>query len=184
MKPFTIIFVVIAILGLGGTGYFFIQTQSLEKEIAVLKDAKSKVETELAVLKNTDLGKENELLKSKLKSAEDALVLEKRNHENARNQLTAAESKIKTLETAAKKAQSYVGVLSAFNDWQFAASPFPLADRDTRSIDNSIASLGDSQISNLWQEVKAGFPAAKQTGNFRFEEVIILITSKLADLLK
>jgi len=63
----------------------------------------------------------------------------------------------------------------------FASLPF--IDRDTRSVDNAIASLGDSQISNLWREVKAGFPAAKQTGNLRYEEVIILITSKLASLL-
>ena len=183
MKPFTIIFVVIAILGLGGTGYFFIQTQSLEKEFVLLKDVKSKVETELAILKSTDLAKENEFLKSTLKSTEDAFALEKRNHENTQNRLTEAESKIKTLETATKRAQSYVGVLSAFNDWQFAASPLPLIDRDTRSIDTAISSLGDSHASNLWREIKVGFPMAKQTGNLRYEEVIILITSKLASLL-
>jgi len=184
MKPLIIILIIIAVLGFGGTGYFFTQTQSLENQIAVLQDAKSKAETELAVLKSTDLAKENELLRSKLKSAEDTLVSEKRAHENTQSKLTAVETKINALETTIKKAKPYINVLTAFNDWQFTASPFYLVDRDTSAIDNAISSLGDTQISNLWREIKTGFPAAKQTGNIRHEEVIILITSKLASLLK
>lgn len=184
MKSPTIIFIIIAVIGLAGTGYFFTKTRSLESKAAILQDAKLKVETELAALKNTDLGKENALLKSELKTAEDALALEKREHGNTQNRLTTAEGKIKDLETAIKKAQPYIGALSAFNDWQFAVSQFPLFDRDTRLIDAAVSSLSDNQVSDLWREAKASFPEAKQTGKSSYDRVIILITSNLAGLLR
>lgn len=184
MKQLTIILIIIAVLGLGATGYFFYQNRGLEEEIVTLKDGKAEVEKELAVLKNTDLAKENNSLKSQLTSKEETLAAERRNLTEAELRLKTAEAKIQHLEMNIEKTKPHVNVLKAFNDWQFSVSPFPLVDRDTRSVDNAISALGDSQVSNLWREVKAGFPAAKQTGNLRYEEVIILITSKLTSLLR
>src|SRR3989344_7280640 len=92
-----IILAVVIIAGVVASGYFFYQNQKLS--------------TELNVLKNTDLAKESATLKIKLKSVEDALVLEKRNLGNTKNQLTSAEGKIRTLESTIKQAKPHVDVL-------------------------------------------------------------------------
>ena len=162
MRPALIILAVIAVLGLGSAGFLYVKTQSLtaengnlQKEISGLQDEKIKLETELAILKNTDLAKENQRLEAALQSTEYALASEKRDHGNAKNQLAAAEAKIKTLETTFKKAKLYAAVLKAFDDWQYNdTSGLHILDRDTRTVDNAISSLGDSEISDLWGEVK------------------------------
>ena len=169
MKPLTIIYIIIAAIGLGGTGYFFTQARSIK--------------TELALLKSTDLAKENDVLNLKLKLMEDTLALEKRNHENTKNQLTTSEDRVKTSETIAKKAKSYIDVSVAFNDWQ-RPTGLHILDRDTSRIDSVIPILGDNDVSKLWQEVKANFLVAKQTGDFRDNDVPVLINSKLVKLLK
>lgn len=154
-----LIIIIIIILGIGGIGaYFFYQNQKLS--------------TELTVLKSTDLVKEIDALKLKLKSAEEA-----------QDKLTIAEGKVKTLETTLKQARPYVNVLKAFDDWQRPANAH-LLDRDTSQIDSAVSTLGDGEVSDLWQEIKANFPKAKQTGNFRDNEVPVLVTSKLVRLLK
>lgn len=139
-------------------GYFFYQNQKLLAE--------------LSLLKSTNLVKEVTALKLKLKSAEDS-----------QNKLTIAEGKIKTLEATQKQARPYVNVLKAFDDWQRPANAH-LLDRDTSQIDSAISALGDSEVSDLWKEIKANFSNAKQTGDFRDNEVPVLITSKLVRLLK
>lgn len=139
-------------------GYFFYQNQKLS--------------TELSFLKSADLVKEVDALKLKLKSAE-----------GAQDKLTLAEGKIKTLETALKQARPYVAVLKAFDNWQRPANDH-LLDRDTSQIDSAISALGDEEVSDLWREIKANFSRAKQTGDFRDNEVPVLVTSKLVRLLK
>lgn len=151
-----LVIIIVAALGIGG--YFFWQNQKLS--------------TELSLLKSTNLVKEVDVLKLKLKLAE-----------GAQDKLTVAEGKIKTLETTLKQARPYVAVLKAFDDWQRPAD-LHLLDRDTSQIDSTISALGDSEVSNLWQEVKANFPQGKQNGNFRDNDVPVLVTSKLVRLLK
>lgn len=186
-----VIVVIVALVSMGAAGYFYTQHSRLRGEAKIVRDElgavqreKSIVETELAVLKATDLAKEVESLKSELKSKEEILVAERRNLAETELRLKTAEANVKDLEASIKKAKPYVDVLSAFNSWQFAVSSLHLIDRDTGSIDNAISDLDDSSVSNLWREVKAGLPQARQTGNFRHEEVIILVTSKLAALLR
>ena len=164
-----IILAVVIIAGVVASGYFFYQNQKLS--------------TELNVLKNTDLAKEAATLKIKLKSVEDALVLEKRNLGNTKNQLTSAEGKIRTLESTIKQAKPHVDVLTAFDNWK-GSTGLHLLDRDTGQIDSAVSALGDSEVTSLWQEIKANFLRAKQTGDFRDNEVPALVTSKLAKLLK
>lgn len=151
------------------TGYFFYQNQKLSAE--------------LSILKNTDLAKEVATLKFKLRSVEDVLTLEKREHGDTKNQLTTAEGRVKTLEATIKQVRPYVNVLTAFDDWQ-RPTGLHILDRDTSQIDSAVSALGDNEVSDLWQEVKANFSRAKQTGDFRDNEVPVLITQKLARLLK
>ncbi|MBI2626693.1 MAG: hypothetical protein HYW77_00405 [Parcubacteria group bacterium] len=163
------IFLVVITMALVVTGYFFYQNQKLSAE--------------LSILKNTDLAKEVATLKFKLRSVEDVLTLEKREHGDTKNQLTTAEGRVKTLEATIKQVRPYVNVLTAFDDWQ-RPTGLHILDRDTSQIDSAVSALGDNEVSDLWQEVKANFSRAKQTGDFRDNEVPVLITQKLARLLK
>lgn len=160
---------IITIILIGASGYFFWQNQKLSAE--------------LAVFKNTDLAKEAENLRLNLKSVEDTLALEKSYHEDTKNKLATADGKIKTLEITIKQTKPYIGVLKAFDNWQ-RPSNFHILDRDTSQIDSAISILGDRDVSDLWQEVKANFSSAKQTGDFRDNDVPVLVTSKLVKLLK
>lgn len=150
--------IIIIVIILAAAGYFFYQNQKLS--------------TEITILKNTDLAKEVSALTLKLKLSEDA-----------QNKLTIAEGRIKTLETVLKQAKPYVNVLTAFDNWQRPAGAH-LLDRDTSKIDSAVSALGDSEVSDLWREVKANFSIAKQTGDFRDNEIPVLVTSKLVKLLK
>ena len=89
----------------------------------------------------------------------------------------------KELVVLRSKAKLYVDVLKAFDDWQRPTN-LHLLDHDTSGIDKTISALGDSEVSDLWQEVKANFPRGKQNGDFRDNDVPVLVTSKLAKLLK
>ena len=185
-KGFTsiiMIIIVIAILGLGGAGYFFWQNQVLENQITELKDEKANVEKEFTVFKATDLAKENETLRIKLKTTEENLADEKGKAQVFEKNLSVAESKIKTLEANLAKIKYYIAILNAFNDWQYAPSSFPIGERSTVKIDTAITTLHDETISNLWGNIKANFPQAKATGSFRFEEVILRVVSLIQNLL-
>ena len=176
--------IIALVLAVAGGGYLFYQNQSLEKQIADLKDEKAGVEIELAVLKNTDLAKENEILKSKLDSREKELSSEKKKVQGLESDLGVAKDKIQSLESKISKAKLNFAVLSAFNDWEYKSNGRHILDRDTSKIDSAIAALGDSQISNLWTSVKANFPRAKETGDFRYGEVTSTIHSRIDSLLK
>lgn len=167
-----VLIIIIAVLGLGGTGYFF--------------EAKSKVETELAILKRTDLAKENASLKLKLKSFEEELSTEKEKNIEANLKMRTLEEAFKKLEARLSKLKLFFGVLSAFHDWEYDSSHSGLhiLDRSTSQIDSAISVLNDSPISNLWTTVKANFPRAKETGDFRYGEVLILIHSKISNLIQ
>ena len=90
---------------------------------------------------------------------------------------------IKELAVLRVKSKLYVDVLKAFDDWQRPTN-LHLLDHDTSGIDKAISALGDSEVSDLWQEVKANFPRGKQTGDFRDNEVPVLVISKPGKLLK
>ena len=183
-KGFTpIIIIIVAILGLGGAGYFFWQNQALENQVVKLKDEKVNVEKEFAVFKATDLAKENETLRLTLRTIEDNLATEKGKTQVFEKNLSVAESKIKTSEANSAKIKSYVAVLDAFNDWQYAPSSLPIGDRDTAKIDAAIIALHDEAVSNLWRALRANFPQAKQTGMFGYEQVILRVTSLIQNLL-
>ena len=181
--PIIIIIIVVAILGLGGAGYFFWQNQVLENQTVKLKDEKANVEKEFAVFRATDLAKENETPRLKLKNTEENLAAEKEKTKVLEKNLWTAESRTKTLEANSTKIKSYVAVLDAFNYWQYAPSGLPIGDRNTAKIDAAITALHDEIVSNLWRTIKANFPQAKQTGIFGYEQVIFRVTSLIQNLL-
>ena len=183
MKPLTIVLIIIAILGLGGAGYFFRQNQALENQIAKLKDEKANVEKEFAVFKATDLAKENEILTLKLQRAEKDITERNEKIAALQKDLAGVQSRIAMLEINLKKIKSYTAILVAFNHWQYDGSPYHILDRDTSKIDAAIAALGDSEISQLWNSIKPKFAAAKATGAFLYEQVIILVTSRIGTIL-
>ena len=183
MKLFIIILIIIAFLGLGGAGYFFWQNQALESKTAKLKDEKSNVEKEFAVFKVTDFAKENEILTLKLKAAEKDVSQRDEKIATIQKDLAGAQSRIAMLEVNLKKIKSYTAILVAFNHWQYDGSPYHILDRDTSKIDAAIATLGDSEISQLWNGIKPKFAAAKATGAFLYEQVIILVTSRIGTIL-
>ena len=181
--PLIIIIIVVTVLGLCGAGYFFWQNQALENQTAKLKDEKANVEKEFAVFKATDLAKENETLRLKLKITEENLAIEKEKTKVFEKDISVAESKIRTLEANSTKIKSYVAVLDAFNDWQYSPSGLPIGDRNTAKIDATITALHDEAVSNLWRTIKANFPQAKQTGMFGYEQVILRVTSLIQNFL-
>ena len=181
--PILIIIIVIAVLGLGGAGYFFWQNQALENQTAKLKDENTNTEKEFAVFKATDFAKENETLRLKLKTTEANLTAEKEKTGILEKNLSAMESRTKTLEANSTRIKFYVAVLDAFNDWQYAPSGLPIGDRNTAKIDAAIIALHDEAVSNLWRTIKANFPQAKQTGMFGYEQVILHVTSLIQNLL-
>lgn len=79
--------------------------------------------------------------------------------------------------------QRYLKVLEAFQDWEYGPSALHVLDRNTARIDASIAALNDQEVSDLWSAVKANFARGKETGVFGYDQVIVLITARIRDLL-
>lgn len=79
--------------------------------------------------------------------------------------------------------QRYLEVLEAFQDWEYGPSAVHVLDRSTAQVDASIAALNDQEVSDLWSAVKTNFARGKETGVFGYDKVIILITSRIRDLL-
>lgn len=174
MKPFTIIFIVIAVLGLGGSVYFFIQTQSLENQVLELQDAKSKTETELAALKATDLAKEVELLNLKLKTAETGLA-------TAQKEITNLRSQINDLTTNISKIEPYLNAITAIE--KFLGGPFTASNLG--NIDAKINLLQDSQVTSQWLKAKENIDMARNSWSPQeFFDTVFLVNSKIRDLLR
>ena len=166
MKIPLTIFIVVAILGLGGTVFLFTQRQSLtaenttlqgklgdvEKTVAGLKDEKIKIEKELAVLKSTDLGKEVELLQLKLKNAERDLA-------TAEKDTTGLKNKVNNLEANLGKITPYLDVTSAIE--QSLSAPFTASS--LANIDTKVSALHDSQITSLWLKGKGTVDTWRQS---------------------
>lgn len=79
--------------------------------------------------------------------------------------------------------QRYLAVLEAFQDWEYEPSALHVLDKSTAQIDASIAVLNDQEVSDLWSTAKANFARGKETGVFGYDQVIILITSRIRDLI-
>ena len=180
MKILLTIFIVVAILGLGGAGYFFKTSSSLKQELGVvqnsivkLKEEKTKVETELAVLKSTDLAKEVELLQLKLKDTNKDLTA-------AQNNITNLQNKNASLEANLRKITPYLDVTSAIE--QSLSAPFTASS--LANIDTKVSALHDSQITSLWLKGKGTVDIWRQSWMpSDVFPVIFLINSRIRNLL-
>jgi len=142
-----IILGIIALVILGAGGYFFWQNQNLSgqlnyarSQIAETKEAKSKVENELVVLKNTNLAKENEILRLKLKTAEKDLIQEK----EAFSQFRSRVASIPQITDA----------LSLITSLVFAddVSQCPSQFGRFGEVRQKIVAMGDTRLLNAWDE--------------------------------
>jgi len=179
MKPVTIILIITVVVGFGSVAFFFSNNRALvsgktalegrlslaEQELLNLKDEKVRVETELAVFKTTDLDKEAELLRLKLKNAE--------------NEFAATEKKVVKLETNLSKMKPYAEALTAI-DYFFSR---PMAEANLKNIDFKVGALNDSQISAQWREAKANINIDEGSwGTREISHTLFLITSKIRGL--
>ena len=157
----------IAVLGaLGVAFYFYVQYSGSQVHVTQLKDEKTKIETELAVLRASDLAKDNELLKLKLKNTEQDLA--------------GAQSRVTTLETNLNKIKPFLDAISAIE--RFFSAPFTrsgLADIDTK-----ISVFQDTEVSNRWMIAKGTVDFANNGwGPHDFFQVVFLLNSRIKSLL-
>ena len=159
MRPASIIFAIIAIIGVGATVFFFYQNKWLETEIAALKDEKSKVETELAVLKNSDLAKDLELTRLKLKTSENDLA-------ESKKEVVRLGSRVKTLETSLRSIKPYLSAIDAVQEVVLGESG--VTKSLVASADPKVAALQDAEISGSWQEAKQNIDFERMSWQQRF----------------
>lgn len=155
--------VVIAVLGLGGAGFLYMKNQSLVNEngdlqsklkardtdIVNLKDGIAGIEQELTVWNATDLDKEAELLRLKLKNAEIALVAE--------------EKKAAKLKTNLGKTKPYADALAAVDHF-FSG---PMTNTNLNTIDVKIEALHDNLITAEWLQAKADINVSQNSWGTR-----------------
>lgn len=176
MKIGIIAVVMIVILGLGGTGFLYVENQSLvnenadlqsklearEAEIENLKEEKASIEQEVTVWKVTDLDKEAGLLRLKLETAEKDLVV-------------AGKRAIK-LKTNLNKMKPYADAIAAVDNF-FGR---PMTNANLNNIDIKIDALNDSQITAQWMQAKADINVSENSwGTNGVVHTLFLIVSKI-----
>lgn len=114
------------------------------EQVAELKEAKSEVEKELAILKSTDLAKDNELLKLKLKVAEKDLVAS----QSEASRLTLSNT---TLESNAKKIKAYFKAVDLLQQSFFGGGRL---EYKLPEIGKAISALGDKALSDKWRDIE------------------------------
>ncbi|TSC78955.1 MAG: hypothetical protein G01um101429_631 [Parcubacteria group bacterium Gr01-1014_29] len=143
MKNIVIAAIFIILAGVGG--YFFYQNQSLEKQIADLKDEKAGVEKELAVLKNSDLAKDLELTQLKLKTSEKDLS-------ESKKEVARLGSRVTTLETGLNKIRPYLNAIEAVQ--KVVLGDTGITKGLVANADPKVSALKDQEISGHWQKAK------------------------------
>src|SRR3990167_3576888 len=161
MQQLNKIFLVVIVVALGALGtaiYFYVQYSDSQAQVTKLIDEKTRVETEFAILRASDLAKDNELLKLKLKNTEQDLA--------------GAQSRVTTLETNLNKIKPFLDAISAIE--RFFSAPFTrsgLADIDTK-----ISVFQDTEVSNRWMIAKGTVDFANNGwGPHDFLQVVFLL---------
>lgn len=167
MKLVLILASSVAILALGGNGFFLVKNQSLNQQLNEAGAKNSTLAQELSNYKNTDLGKEIEILKLKLASSQ--------------TEATALKTKVTTYETNTPKAISYLGVIDEIRRTYFGGS----SPWDLEPIETKVAAVADKKLSQLWVEVKKS--TDPQKGSYSPNDVDALtlyIVTKISELLR
>lgn len=174
MKPLTIIFIIIAILGLAWTGFFFIKKQSLENQLVSLKEEKTNVEKEFAMFKATDLAKEVEILQLKLKATEKDLSA-------LQSEAPDLKARIRTFEAGVSKLESYLNAINAIEN-MVGGGPTAAG---VASVDSALNKLNDSSVSDRWANAKRGIDLDRKSWQgTSISDTVITITSRIRDFFR
>lgn len=166
MQQTTTILIIVILLAVGLSGYFFWQNTVLNGQLANLKNEKTKVETELTVLKTTDFIRKAELLQLKLTNTE--------------RDLEAATKRKTELETNLNKIRPYTDATAIIE--RFFSAPF--TQKGLADIDTKISVLQDTEVSNRWMTAKATVDFVNNGwGPHDFFQVVFLLNSRIKTLL-
>ena len=169
MQQLNKIFLVVIVVALGALGtaiYFFVQYSGSQAQVTQLIGENTRVETELALLKATDFVKDNEFLRLKL--------------QNTEQDLTGAQSRVKTLETNLNKIKPFIDAISAIE--RFFSAPF--TQKGLADIDTKISVLQDMEVSNRWIIARGTVDFANNGwGPHDFFQTVFLINSRIKSLL-
>ncbi|OGN21950.1 MAG: hypothetical protein A2916_02880 [Candidatus Yanofskybacteria bacterium RIFCSPLOWO2_01_FULL_41_67] len=169
MQQLNKIFLVVIVVALGALGtaiYFYVQYSDSQAQVTQLIDEKTRVETEFAILRASDLAKDNELLKLKLKNTEQDLA--------------GAQSRVKTLETNLSKIGPFLDVVSAIE--RFLSAPF--TQKGLTDIDIKISVLQDMEALNRWMIARGTVDFANNGwGPHDFFQTVFLLNSRIKSLL-
>src|SRR3989344_1397077 len=169
MQQLNKIFLVVVIVALGALGtaiYFYAQYSGSQVQVTQLIDGKTRVETELALLKATDFVKDNEFLRLKL--------------QNTEQDLTGAQSRVKTLETNLNKIKPFIDAISAIE--RFFSAPF--TQKGLADIDTKINVLQDTDALYRWLTARNTVDFANNGwGPHDFFQTVFLLNSRIKSLL-
>lgn len=183
-----LVVLIIAGLGLLGTGVFFSKSQSSKKAAAELtgklaianqalsdlKEQNSELEKELIAFKNTDLAKEVELLNLKLANTKKELADSQFAESNLKSQ-------VETLKSNLSQIRPYNEAIDVIRQMYFGPGP---SASGIAKIDAKIAALKDIEISNLWGQAKASINLEQRSWSGQYEgEVLGAIISRIRNLL-
>jgi len=174
------IIIIVAILGFGGSAYFFTASRSLstqktiveqqlfsaEQNVDHLEGDKIELEKELVFYKNTDFAKDNELLRLKL--------------QNTEKDLAGAQNRVKTLETNLNKIRPFIDAVSAIE--RFLNAPF--TQKGLTDINTNISILQDTEVSNRWMTARNTVDFSNNGwGPHDFFQTVFLLNSRIRSLL-
>ena len=169
MQQLNKIFLVVIVVALGALGtaiYFFVQYSGSQAQVTQLIGENTRVETELALLKATDFVKDNEFLRLKL--------------QNTEQDLTGAQSRVKTLETNLNKIKPFIDAISAIE--RFFSAPF--TQKGLADIDTKINVLQDTDALYRWLTARNTVDFANNGwGPHDFFQTVFLLNSRIKSLL-
>ena len=169
MQQLNKIFLVVIVVALGALGtavYFFVQYSGSQAQVTQLIGENTRVETELALLKATDFVKDNEFLRLKL--------------QNTEQDLTGAQSRVKTLETNLNKIKPFIDAISAIE--RFFSAPF--TQKGLADIDTKINVLQDTDALYRWLTARNTVDFANNGwGPHDFFQIVFLLNSRIKNLL-
>ena len=187
MQQTNTVFIAAIILALGAGGYFVWHNQVLStqlskatEQVAELKEAKSKVETELAVLESSDLGKEVELLQLKLKTAERDFTAKEKELAIALQEKT---NLVNQLQAARAISAQIRARLDAIDATERMVGSGPNAG-SVAAVDQRIAAVKDIGVTEAWTIAKRDIDFARMSWNGNtIADAVMALTQSIRNLL-
>lgn len=177
----------VAVLALGGAGYFYIQNTSsqnaitkINQELLQRKDEKSALETELVVLKSSDLGKEVEILQLKLQTAERDFAAKEKELIAVTQEKLGLASQLQTARANSVKIRARLDAIDAI-DRMVGAGPNA---GSVAAADSKISVIQETGITEAWAIAKRDIDFVKMSWNGNtIADAVIVITRSIRNLL-